>query len=155
MGDAQDYWGYCADRGRARCDERHLLRSGHGGWGTAELGGTSWFATGLTMKPGATVTVTAQGFWQTCQERTCMATPDGIGVQHVNDCTYIAPDLSAFSLIARVGDDSPSVIVGIGPTTIRFAINDCYFGDNTGGFTVTLTYSTDAVIVNPNTETTG
>jgi hypothetical protein len=130
------------------------------GGGSAELGGTPWFATGLTMKPGAVVTVTAQGFWQTCQERTCMATPDGIGVRHVNDCTYIAPDLSAFSLIARTDTNAP-VIAGIGPTTIQgggtlnFAINDCYFGDNTGGFNVTLTYPNDAVIVNPDADAAG
>jgi hypothetical protein len=59
-----------------------------------------------------------------------------------------------------VGDASPSVIAGIGPTTIQgegplnFAINDCYFGDNVGGFTVTVTYPADAVIVNPDADAT-
>jgi hypothetical protein len=127
------------------------------GGGTEELGGVPWFATGLTVKPGTTITVSANGFWQSCQERTCATTADGIGVRHVKDCTYIAPDLSAFSLIARTDEQAP-VVAGIGPTTIQvggtltFAINDCYFGDNVGGFNVTVTYPTDAVMANPGAE---
>ncbi|MGI8857638.1 MAG: LecA/PA-IL family lectin [Thermomicrobiales bacterium] len=127
------------------------------GGGSEELGGTPWLAPGLMLKPGTTITVSAAGLWQSCQERSCATTADGIGVKHVRDCTYIAPDLSAFSLIARVGTADP-VIVGVGPTTIQgsgaltFAINDCYFGDNGGGFTVTVTFPADAVIVNPDAD---
>ncbi len=129
------------------------------GGGTEELGGTPWFAPGLTLGPEATITIGAEGLWQSCQERSCATTADGIGVKHVRDCTYIAPDLSAFSLIARVGTADP-VIVGVGPTTIQgngaltFAINDCYFGDNVGGFNVTVTFPADAVIADPSADAT-
>lgn len=127
------------------------------GGGTDMLGGTPWFDTGLALKPGTTVMISADGFWKSCNERTCTTLADGIGVRHVQDCAFIAPDLSTFSLIARIGKTAP-VFVGVGPTAImgygklRFAINDCYFSDNTGGFTVTVTYPTDAVIVNPDAE---
>lgn len=127
------------------------------GGGTDLLGGTPWFDTGLLLKPGTMVTISADGFWKSCNERTCNTTADGIGVRHVPDCTFIAPDLSVFSLIAQTGKNVP-VFVGIGPTTIMgygkltFAINDCFFGDNTGGFNVTVTYPTDLVTVNSDAE---
>lgn len=130
------------------------------GGGTDILGGIPWFDTGLVLKPGTTATISADGFWKSCNERTCNTTADGIGVRQVPDCTFIAPDLSVFSLIAQIGRKAP-VFVGIGPTTImgygklKFAINDCYFGDNIGGFTVTVTYPTDSMIVTPNVEVAG
>lgn len=123
------------------------------GGGTDILGGTPWFDTGLMLKPGTMVTIHAEGRWTDCHDYTCMATPDGNGVQQLDGCAYIAPELSAGSLIARTGKKAP-VFVGTGPTTImgygklKFAINDCYFGDNIGGFTVTVTYPTDSVKIN-------
>jgi len=68
-----------------------------------------------------------------------------------------ARGLPAFSLIARTGKKAP-VFIGIGPTTstgygkLKFAINDYFFGDNIGGFTVTVMYPTDVVIVNLHSE---
>lgn len=130
------------------------------GGGTDLLGGTPWFDTGLLLKPGAMVTIRAAGRWTDCADYTCLATPDGSGVQHFDDCTFIAPELSAGSLIARTGKHE-AVFIGAGPTTIigygklKFAINDCYFGDNIGGFAVTVTYPTDSVIINSDPEVTG
>lgn len=130
------------------------------GGGTADLGGMPWFDTGLVLKPGTTVTISASGFWKSCHDRDCWTTAEGIGVRQVTDCAYIAPDLSAFSLIARIGEIAP-VFVGIGPTdvvgdgTLRFAINDCYFGDNIGGFNVTVTYPTDTIVVNADADVVG
>lgn len=130
------------------------------GGGTDDLGGAPWFESGLILKRGTVVTVTATGFWLSCKERTCRTTADGIGVRQVADCAFIAPDLSAFGLIVQTGKKAP-VLAGAGPTTIqgggtlRFAINDCYFGDNIGGFNVTVTYPADAVLTVPDAETTG
>ncbi len=130
------------------------------GGGTDMLGGTPWFDTGLMLKPGTMVTIYAAGRWTDCNDSACAATPDGSGVQHFDGCAYIAPELSAGSLIARTGKKAP-VFVGSGPTAImgygqlKFAINDCYFGDNIGGFTVTVTYPPDSVITNPDAEVTG
>lgn len=127
------------------------------GGGTAILGGMPWFDTGLTLKPGTAITISASGFWKSCNERTCWTTANGIGIRQVENCSYIAPDLSAFSLIARTGKTAP-VFVGIGPATITgggkltFAINDCYFGDNIGGFNVTVIYPTDSILTNPDAE---
>jgi len=127
------------------------------GGGTEILGGAPWFETGLMLQPGTTIAVSVSGFWKSCNPHTCITTADGIGVKHVRDCNFIASDLSTFSLIAQTGKQAP-VFVGIGPTTIkgggklRFAINDCYFGDNEGGFNVTVTYPTGAAAMNPDDE---
>ncbi len=128
--------------------------------GTDFLGGTPWFATGLMLKPGTMVTIRAEGRWTDCNTHTCSATPNGNGVQRFDGCVFIAPEISAGSLIARMGKKEP-VFVGTGPMTItgygklKFAINDCYFGDNTGGFNVTVTYPTDAVVINTDAEVAG
>ncbi len=130
------------------------------GGGTDMLGGTPWFDTGLMLKPGTMVTIRAEGRWTDCNDYSCFATADGSGVQQIAGCAYIAPEISAGSLIARTGKKAP-VFVGIGPTTImgngklKFAINDCFFDDNMGGFNVTVTYPTDSVIVNPDTQVAG
>jgi hypothetical protein len=75
------------------------------GGGTEILGGMPWVETGLAFQPGTTITVSASGSWKSCNLslRTCVATADGNGVKHVNDCAFIAPDLSTFSLIAQTG----------------------------------------------------
>ena len=120
------------------------------GGGTHDLGGEPWFDTGLVFVPGTVITLSANGVWFSCRERGCVTTANGIGVRQVTDCAFIAPDLSVFSLIATTGAKAP-VFVGVGPTMIRgggrlrLAINDCYFGDNVGGFNVTVTYPTAAV----------
>ncbi|MGI8687809.1 MAG: hypothetical protein ACR2M3_04440 [Thermomicrobiales bacterium] len=130
------------------------------GGGTDMLGGTPWFDTGLLLAPGTMVTIRAEGRWTDCNNHTCSATPDGNGVERFDGCAFIAPEFSAGSLIARTGKNEP-VFVGAGPTTImgygklKFAINDCYFGDNVGGFTVTVMYPTDLVVTNSDAEGAG
>lgn len=115
------------------------------GGGTEILGGTPWVETGMTLKPGLPVVVTVSGLWQSCPLRTCRTTANGLDVRQVWDCPFIAPDVPIYSVIGQVGEQAP-VFVGSGPTLVsgsgplRFAINDCYFGDNIGGFQVTVTY---------------
>lgn len=115
------------------------------GGGTEILGGVPWVETGMTLKPGMPVLVTVTGLWQSCPERRCTTTANGLDVRQVWDCPFIAPDVPIFSVIGQVGERAP-VFVGSGPTRVggagalRFAINDCYFGDNIGGFNVTVTY---------------
>jgi hypothetical protein len=112
--------------------------------GTEEMGGTGWFDTGIVLE-GESVVVSASGTWSDCGDVSdqCGATPDGSGPKHFKGCRFIAPELSAGSLIARVGDGD-MFFVGAGPLTIsgtgnvRFAINDCFFGDNKGDFTVSM-----------------
>ena len=114
------------------------------GGGTEAGGGTDWFDSGVWLN-GESVTVRASGIWSDCGNTSaeCGATPDGSGVQRIRGCRYIAPQFSAGGLIARVGD-SDAISVGSGPVAlsgtgpVRFAINDCYFGDNVGGFNVTM-----------------
>jgi hypothetical protein len=112
--------------------------------GSEEMGGTDWFDTGIWLN-GESVAISADGKWSDgCDHRwDCGTGPDGTGVQRYKGCRFIAPQLSAGGLIARVGDGD-FVFVGSGPVTltgwgpVKFAINDCYFGDNTGGFNVTM-----------------
>jgi hypothetical protein len=114
------------------------------GGGTEAMGGTDWFDSGIALN-GESVAISASGTWSDCGETSadCGATPDGSGVTRIKGCRFIAPHLSAGGLIARVGDGT-MVFIGTGPTTlsgtgsVRFAINDCFFGDNEGGFTVTM-----------------
>lgn len=116
------------------------------GGGTEPLGGTPWVETGMTLKAGMPVLVTVSGQWQSCPESRCTTTANGLDVRKVWDCPFIAPEVPIFSLIGQVGERDPA-FVGKGPTRVggsgalRFAINDCYFGDNVGGFTVTITYA--------------
>jgi hypothetical protein len=113
--------------------------------GGEEKGGTGWFDTGIWLN-GESVSVTASGMWTDgCDEDAeCGTGPDGTGTQRYKGCRFMAPKLSAGGLIARVGDGE-FVFVGSGPVTltgwgpVRFAINDCYYGDNQGGFNVTMT----------------
>ncbi len=128
------------------------------GGGSDVQSGTPWFDTGLRLKPGTMVTIRASGLWKDCPDPTCGTTPAGVPMRYSEGCVFIAPEFPAGGLIARM-DQKPPVFVGNGPTAINgrgkltFAINDCYFGDNTGGFTVTVTYPTDSILVNADADT--
>lgn len=112
--------------------------------GSEEMGGTDWFDTGIWLD-GGSISVNANGTWwdEGTNRWEGGASPDGTGVQRIKGCRYIAPHLSAGSLIARVGDGAP-FFVGSGPVTIsgwgsvKFAINDCFFSDNEGGFNIAM-----------------
>jgi hypothetical protein len=77
--------------------------------------------------------------------RSCNVGPDGHATLTGADVEpgFVAPDLPAWSLIARIGE-GPWQFVGSGPTTLTgtgplvFAINDNRYDDNTGsGYAVT------------------
>lgn len=59
---------------------------------------------------------------------------------------FVLPGAPAWGLVGRVGS-GPWVHIGVGPTTLsgsgalQFAVNDDLLADNTGGFTVTASYS--------------
>ena len=106
--------------------------------------------TGLVLKKGHPVTVTATG--TVCPRTGYCTTPDGtsaVDTQQSPYGAYVLPGAPAYGLVARVGTGS-WMQVGTGPTRIRgkgdlvFAFNDDVFPDNTGSFTVTVTYDRGA-----------
>lgn len=103
--------------------------------------------TGLTLKSGRYVTVTAIG--AVCPGTGYCVGPDGypsVDTMHSNYGGFVLPGAPAYGLVGRVGD-GPWVQVGSGPTKLSgsgdlvFAVNDDWYPDNTGSFTVTVTYS--------------
>jgi hypothetical protein len=100
--------------------------------------------TGLVLKKGKPVTVTATGVF--CPGTGFCSSPDGNSLGNSWDTTwggFVLPGAPAYGLVARVGD-GPWVHVGSGPTKLSgkgvlvFAVNDDLFPDNTGGFTATV-----------------
>jgi hypothetical protein len=104
--------------------------------------------TGLVLTKGRRVTVTATG--TVCQGTGYCTTPAGTSLVDTKDSPYAAgfvlPGAPAYGLVARIGTGS-WMQVGTGPVRIRgtgdlvFAFNDDWFPDNTGSFTVTVTYA--------------
>lgn len=100
--------------------------------------------TGLVLN-GQSVTVTATGTvcitnWGYCTD------PDGdpsVDTTQTGFGGFVLPGAPAYGLVGRVGD-GPWVQVGSGPTQLSgsgdlvFAVNDDYFRDNSGYFTVTV-----------------
>ena len=106
--------------------------------------------TGLVLRTGQSVTVTATGSVCPHDLAFCVG-PDGdpsIDTTHSEYGGWVLPGAPAYGLVGRVGD-GPWVQVGSGPTTLSgsgdlvFAVNDEYgaFGDNSGSFTVTISSS--------------
>lgn len=100
--------------------------------------------TGLVLKKGLSVTVTATGVVCWYPGGFC-ADPDG----HAYDTTnagFLVSGAPLLQLVARVGN-GPWVEVGSGPTKLSgkgvlvFAVNDNYYPDNTGSFQVTVSYA--------------
>jgi hypothetical protein len=112
--------------------------------------------TGLVLKNGS-VTVTATGVLCAHVDTLCVG-PAGYAGDPPIDTTqtsfggFVLPGAPAFGLIGRVGS-GPWMQVGGGPTTFSgqgelvFAVNDFHelFGDNTGGFTVTMSHKRGGV----------
>ena len=100
--------------------------------------------TGLVLKKGQTVTVTATG--TVCYFPTgplCVSPEGDLGVN--TSTGFVLPGATGIALIGRVGS-GPWVEIGSGPMPLSgkgelvFAVNDIYFPDNTGSFEVTVTY---------------
>jgi hypothetical protein len=104
--------------------------------------------TGVVLAPGDSVSVTATGL-ASCAGSICYFDPNG----HTDySSSFLAPWARMWSLIGRVGS-GPWQFVGVGPTLltgvgeVSFAFNDDFFGDNEGGWTVTVGFS--AALVPP------
>ena len=106
--------------------------------------------TGLVLKTGRSVTVTATG--SVCPGTGYCATPGGVpsvDTLHSAYAGFVLPGAPAYGLVARVGGGQ-WVHVGVGPTRISgtgdlvFAFNDDLFPDNAGSFTVTVSYARGA-----------
>ena len=103
--------------------------------------------TGLVLEPGKSVTVTATGSF--CPWPAYCLGPSGDSSFDTTGTAFGGfplPGAPAWGLIARVGS-GPWVQVGSGPTTltgtgaVAFAVNDDLLVDNSGSFTVTVSYS--------------
>jgi hypothetical protein len=103
--------------------------------------------TGLVLNNGGSVTATATG--TVCPGTGYCVGPDGypsVDTMHSGYGGFVLPGAPAYGLVGRVGS-GPWVQVGSGPTKLSgsgdlvFAVNDDLFSDNTGSFTVTVTYS--------------
>jgi len=104
-------------------------------------------STGLVLKKGRPVTVTATG--TVCPYTGYCVGPDGTSSVDTTQSSFggfVLPGAPAYGLVGRVGS-GPWVQVGSGPTTLSgkgvlvFAVNDDLFGDNTGSFTATVSYT--------------
>lgn len=105
--------------------------------------------TGLVLDNGSSVTVTAAGAVCPFGNSIVCVGPDGDPSTDTTQSLYggfVLPGAPAWGLVGRVGS-GPWVQVGSGPTTLsgsgvlEFAVNDDLFVDNTGSFTVTVSYS--------------
>jgi len=105
---------------------------------------------GLVLTTGMTVTVTVTATGSVCPfgNGFCVG-PDGYAPRDTTTSSYggfVLPGAPAWGLVSKVGS-GPWTQVGSGPTTLSgtgelvFAVNDDLFSDNTGSFTVTVSYS--------------
>lgn len=103
--------------------------------------------TGLVLN-GGSVTVTATGSVCPYGTGSCFG-PDGSASKDTTTSGFggfVLPGAPAWGLVGRIGA-GPWVQVGSGPTTLsgsgdlQFAVNDDLLVDNTGSFTVTVSYS--------------
>jgi hypothetical protein len=117
-----------------------------------EVGAQGPVDTGLVLTGGGSVTVTATGAVCPFGDIGFCVGPDGDSrpdTTHSSSGGYVLPGAPAWALVGRVGS-GPWVVIGSGPTTLAgsgsvvLAANDDQFGDNTGGFSVTLTSTTPA-----------
>ena len=104
-------------------------------------------STGLILKKGRSVTVTAIG--TVCYLGSSCVGPDGDPAFITTNPGFVLPG-STVALVGRVGS-GPWVEVGSGPTKLSgkgelvFAVNDIFFPDNTGSFQVTVSYGNSGV----------
>ena len=117
--------------------------------GVYTVGGTTvpGVDTGLVLQ-GQSVTVTATDAVCPFGDAFCPG-PDGYASWDTTSSSFggfVLPGAPAWGLVGRVGS-GPWVQVGSGPTVLSgtgslvFAVNDDLFGDNSGSFTVTVSYA--------------
>jgi N-acetylneuraminic acid mutarotase len=103
-----------------------------------------WTDTGIDVTAGATISVTASGSASFAVGPGNSYTPAGqAGCVHGE--AQLAPGLTCFSLVARIGNGVPFE-VGTGLTwqaatsgRLGLGVNDDYFGDNSGSWTAAIT----------------
>ena len=104
-----------------------------------------WTDTGLTIRPGDTVTITADGLVQLSTDRNDTAEPFGSrsGRRALDAPLRQSP---AGALIARIGNDAPMLIGDLrvirrSPVGCRLylGVNDDHLADNSGQYRVTVT----------------
>lgn len=100
--------------------------------------------TGLVLSNGQSITVTATGTACPFGGSFYCVGPDGdTSLDITLPAGFLLRDAPPWGLVGRVGN-GPWVQVGSGPTTLSgsgdlvFAMNDNSYGDNTGGFMVTV-----------------
>jgi hypothetical protein len=105
-------------------------------------------STGLVLTTGMSVTVTATGAVCPFGTGFCPG-PNGYAPWDTTTSSYggfVLPGAPAWGLVGKVGS-GPWLQVGSGPTTLSgtgqlvFAVNDDLLSDNTGSFTVTVSYA--------------
>ncbi|MCZ7589784.1 MAG: hypothetical protein M5U27_13205 [Gaiella sp.] len=115
---------------------------------TVSSDGVPGASTGLVLTAGMSVTVAASGTVCPFGGGLCPG-PDGYAPWDTTTSLYggfVLPGAPAWGLVGKVGS-GPWAQVGSGPTTLQgtgelvLAVNDDLFSDNTGSFTVTVSYS--------------
>jgi hypothetical protein len=115
--------------------------------GTTTLSGLN---TGLFLKNGRPVTVTATGVVCVTLDLSVCVTPDGDPSVVTTQSSFALPGARAYGLFGRVGS-GPWKLLGSGPTPLSgkgelvLAMNDDRYDDNSGSFTVTVSYANSGV----------
>jgi len=105
-------------------------------------------STGLVLRQGQTVTVTATGAVCPYGDSYCPGPGGNAAIDTTSSSFggYPLPGAPAWGLVGRVGG-GPWVQLGSGPTNLSgpgilaFAVNDDLLSDNAGSFTVTVSYA--------------
>jgi hypothetical protein len=106
-----------------------------------------WLNTGIMLAAGDEVLITARGQWD--WKPGAAVSPTGLG-QVCDDGTPVAPDLSCFSLVGRIGSGIPFEIGGhvrirvkiAKLATLYLSMNDGKFSDNSGSLSVRVSIVT-------------
>jgi hypothetical protein len=115
--------------------------------GTMTLSGLN---TGLFLKNGRPVTVTATDVVCITLDLSVCVTPDGDPSVVTTQSSFALPGARAYGLFGRVGS-GPWKLLGSGPTPLSgkgelvLAMNDDRYDDNSGSFTVTVSYAKSGV----------
>ena len=113
------------------------------GTGLAVSGTQAWTPTGITVRRGETLTVSATGEVRLSTDGNDMASPTGSRAGRLSQNAPL-PQVPAGALIARVGNSAPFPLGDQLTVTMPAAgqlflgINDDHTGDNQGGFRVNI-----------------
>jgi hypothetical protein len=106
-------------------------------------GNAGWVNTNFSVNSGEQLTITATGLVSGTTGMPPSDTPDGNGWAGAAGPSYIAPGLTRYSLVGKIGNNQPfqvgssfSEVVNVSGT-LYLAYNDEEYSDNSGGYTVT------------------